>query len=166
MATDRHVYVDPKKVRAEVEGKGTSVVCATCTHYWKARDRGIPGTSCLGVPGCGSPMAGDVFHDYDGPLPETHLESHCFICNHPSDYALLVVGKKRMIGVCETHLDLVVSREPLGPLELIAELPDKVLIKHENFLISLGDMRRKPRKKTFRDVFLEIEKELSGGEGV
>jgi len=107
-------------------------------------------------------MAGDTFHDYDGPLADSHMEAHCFVCNHPSDYALLVEGKPRQVGVCEKHLDLVVSREPLGPLALVAQLPDKVLVRRDDLLISLRDLRNKPRKKTFRDVFMEVERELYG----
>ena len=161
----RALRLDPVALRIEIEGKGASVVCATCHHYWDAREKGVPGTGCTSRSGCGSPMAGDTFYDYDGPLTREHLAEHCFVCNHPGEYALVVVGRSHRVGVCELHLDLVVSREPLGPLHLIAELPDKVLVKRDDLLISLHDLRNKPRKKRFRDVFMEVEREMSGGLG-
>lgn len=160
MATGRLVHIDPLALHAEVEGKGVSVICGTCQHYWNARERGIPGTGCMGRAGCGSPMAGDAFFDYDGPFTEEHMAQHCFVCNHPSVYGMVVVGKKRIIGVCEAHLDLVVSREVVAPLRVVAEIPDKVVLVRAGMCISLRDFRNKPRKKRFIDFVREAEKEF------
>jgi len=102
--------LDPVKVAIAVES-GLSAVCATCTKYWAARDRGIPGDRCLSNDGCGSPLVGDDFHDYDGPL--TDLKPFCFVCGSASKYGLLAKNKKRVVGVCKTHIDFVRTRQPV-----------------------------------------------------
>ncbi len=96
--------LDPVKVAVAVS-KGLSAICASCTKYWDARDRGVPGDQCLAVKGCGSPLAGDCFHEYAGPLSD--LSKLCFVCGGVPKYGLRVGRLVRVIGVCEKHVKMV-----------------------------------------------------------
>lgn len=81
---------------------GLSVVCATCTKYWRARDAGIPGDRCLSETGCGSPLAGKAFHDYEGPI--RNFEPWCFVCGQPSTHAARHDRSGKLFGLCKEHL--------------------------------------------------------------
>lgn len=84
---------------------GLSIVCATCEKYWQARDIGKPGHECMASEPCGSPIAGDVFHQYVGPI--TQFDEWCFVCGMKSTHALRVKGYVRVIGCCDQHVKLV-----------------------------------------------------------
>lgn len=101
--------IDPLKVQAAVEG-GLSYVCALCERYWEARDKNIPGDKCTSEKGCGSPIAGDVFHDYKGPL--TVFDKYCFACGVPATHGISVSMYVRVIGACEEHIELVKTLKP------------------------------------------------------
>lgn len=103
--------LDPEKVSIAIKS-GLSAVCATCSNYWEARDKGIPGDKCLAVNGCGSPIAGDVFHEYRGPM--THFDKFCFVCAADATHAIRVRGNTRLIGCCSEHVDLVKTLKPKG----------------------------------------------------
>lgn len=103
--------MDAVKIAAAVSG-GLSIVCATCEKYWSARDKGIAGDSCLSVDGCGSPIAGDVFHEYRGPM--TQFDSFCFVCGDRATHAVRVSTHVRVIGVCSEHMQLVKTLKPEG----------------------------------------------------
>ena len=103
--------MDPVKIATAVSG-GLSVVCATCEKYWDARDRAVDGDSCLAVDGCGSPIAGDVFHEYRGPM--TQFDSFCFVCGDRAAHAVRVDTHVRVIGVCSQHVELVKTLKPQG----------------------------------------------------
>lgn len=90
--------IDEKKV-AKAVSKGLSIVCATCSWYWKARDAGIPGDRCAAEKPCGGPLSGLVFPEYDGPI--TQFSGICFVCGNPPDYGVWVNGD--LAGVCDTH---------------------------------------------------------------
>lgn len=101
--------IDPMKVATEV-AVGTSYVCAMCTKYWEGKEiRSLgkrlnivrDGQLCTAQDGCGSPFAGDVFHEYDGPLVE--FESFCFVCGGQSTHGVRVRNLVRVIGVCDKH---------------------------------------------------------------
>lgn len=96
--------IDPTKVAAAVSG-GLSIVCATCENYWEARDRGVSDDACLAKQGCGSPIAGDVFHEYRGPM--TQFDKFCFVCGDRATHALRVKPYVRVIGACDDHVDMV-----------------------------------------------------------
>ena len=102
---------DPTKIATLVDG-GLSVVCATCENFWNARDRGVPDGKCLSKNGCGSPIAGDVFHEYKGPM--TQFDQFCFRCGNQATHALRVDNYVRVIGVCRDHVDMVKSLKPEG----------------------------------------------------
>jgi hypothetical protein len=78
---------------------GVSVYCATCKHYWRglAEER----ESCTAPGPCGSPLAGDTFSHYDGPI--TEAVRFCFVCGKQPSKLLKVGSKPRLIGVCEEH---------------------------------------------------------------
>jgi hypothetical protein len=103
--------MDAVKIAAAVSG-GLSIVCATCEKYWEARDRNVPDDLCLAVDGCGSPIAGDVFHEYRGPM--TQFDSFCFVCGNRATHAVRVDGNVRVIGVCAGHMELVKTLKPEG----------------------------------------------------
>ena len=158
MATDPSGQFNSLAIAAEVGGKRVSVVCVTCKHYWHARDKQIPGTGCLGPRGCGSPMAGDNFHGYDGPVPRERLGDRCFRCGAPASYAMRVLGKAGYIGVCHDDLDFVVRTEPVLPPGVLATLPDRVIVLGYNGRqYSLRELRDLPRKQTFWEFVDEVE---------
>lgn len=101
--------LDLAKVSAAVSG-GLSIVCATCDLYWAARDKNVPDGKCLSKNGCGSPIAGDVFHEYQGPM--TQFDRFCFVCGNSSSHALRVNPYVRVIGVCSEHVDIVKELRP------------------------------------------------------
>jgi hypothetical protein len=88
-----------------------SCVCATCAKYWEARDRGIPEPRCTAKDGCGSPLKGDDFHEYDGPI--TAFERWCFVCGAESKYGVQPKDKSRIIGVCAEHVKWMDSLKPV-----------------------------------------------------
>lgn len=87
---------------------GLSTVCATCTKYHRAKAQGLD--KCLAVDGCGSPIIGDTFHEYDGPI--TDFLRFCFVCGGPAAKGVRVKGHCRAIGVCGQHVDYVVTMAP------------------------------------------------------
>lgn len=103
--------LDPHLVEAAVRS-GLSSVCATCRKYWEGRDKGLPEPQCTAVTKCGSPLAGDDFHEYDGPI--TEFDRWCFVCAEPSKYGIKVKDRKRVIGVCVKHIKLLADLKPIG----------------------------------------------------
>lgn len=103
--------LDPSKIAGAV-ASGLSVVCATCENYWQARERGIPDGKCLARNGCGSPIAGDVFHEYKGPM--TQFDQFCFVCGNKATHAVRVDQYVRVIGICANHVETVKTLKPEG----------------------------------------------------
>lgn len=129
--------LDPVKVAAAVH-RGLSTVCATCEKYWAARDHGLPGDACLAKEGCGSPIAGDVFHEYVGPM--TQFDRFCFVCGNQATHAIRVDVYVRVIGVCSDHIKLVQELKPEGK-----RAPNVVLIsKDGEQRIAEDDKPKKP----------------------
>ena len=96
--------IDATKVHLAVS-RGLSVVCATCEKWHKARDFNVPDGRCLAVDGCGSPIAGDTFHEYRGPM--TRFDQFCFVCGSQATHALRVDNSVRVIGCCADHVSMV-----------------------------------------------------------
>ena len=115
--------MDPTKVAMAVSS-GLSIVCATCEKYWEARDKGIPDDSCLATDGCGSPIAGDVFHEYRGPM--TQFDQFCFRCGDRATHAVRVDNSVRVIGVCSAHVEMIKTLKPEGK-----RAPNVVLISKD-----------------------------------
>jgi len=96
----------------EAAAKGLSIYCASCKLYWRAREQGVLGDQCLCKDKCGSPIAGDDFHEYDGPI--TDYMRFCFVCGAGDPrYGVGVEGKKKIIGVCVNHVRMIEELEPL-----------------------------------------------------
>ena len=103
--------LDAQRVAIAV-ARGLSVVCATCEKYWGARDASIPDDRCLAIDGCGSPIAGDSFHEYRGPM--TRFDQFCFVCGNKSTHAVRVAENIRIVGCCSDHVELVKKLKPKG----------------------------------------------------
>lgn len=115
--------LDPMKIAGAI-GNGLNVVCATCENYWEARDRGVPDDRCLSKDGCGSPIAGDAFHEYKGPMSQ--FDQFCFRCGNKATHAVRVSKHPRVIGVCSHHIDLMKTLKPVGK-----QAPDVVLLSKD-----------------------------------
>lgn len=110
---------DSKRAMAEV-AKGTSFVCAMCTKYWAGKEirtttkklihRIRDDQLCTADRDCGSPLGGDVFTAYDGPL--TDFARFCFVCGNASEFGVRVRNLVRVVGVCETHAKWFPHFEP------------------------------------------------------
>lgn len=88
--------------------EGVSIVCATCSKFHEGRAR--MSDRCTATDGCGSPIVGDTFHEYQGPI--TDFLRFCFVCGRPATKGLRVKGHERIIGVCVHHVDYVVTLVP------------------------------------------------------
>lgn len=82
--------------------QGVSPICATCKRYWEGREKNLPRPTCTTQKPCGSPIAGDTFSQYDGPM--TDFTAWCFMCGHDSDFAVKVREEARVVGVCKGHV--------------------------------------------------------------
>lgn len=107
-----------------------SPICASCSHFWEARQKGAPtcGQECSG------PINGNDFPMYKGPM--TTFETHCFACFRKADFAVRNPGKK-IIGVCKEHLghlDRLVSNAPhlevVGPKGLVTPVEGRYTPKN------------------------------------
>jgi hypothetical protein len=101
--------LDATKISLAVEA-GLSIMCATCTNYWAARDRNIPGHRCTVPKGlCGSPLAGMDFPLYEGPI--TNSSEWCFVCgSRPSHLVMTPSGK--VFAICEKHIGMLDTVRP------------------------------------------------------
>jgi hypothetical protein len=102
--------LDQNKI-ALAMASGLSAICATCTKYWEAQERGSP--SCGTKTGCGSPLVGDDFHEYDGPMKGS-LHLWCFVCGEKSRFGIRVKGKLNVVGACEKHISYIHKLEAVG----------------------------------------------------
>ena len=98
--------LDPVKI-AQAVASGLSIVCSTCQNYWNAADRGA--SSCQ-ERSCGSPISGDVFHKYSGPMSQ--FDRFCFVCGNQATNAIRVGSLVRVIGCCHEHVKLVQTLKP------------------------------------------------------
>lgn len=103
--------LNPVKVALAVQS-GLSTVCATCTKYWEGRERGLPGDSCTAKTPCGSPLAGDDFHEYAGPM--SNFSEFCFVCGDEVAALLEKRGSSRLFGVCARHKALLPTLTPVN----------------------------------------------------
>ena len=99
--------------------QGVSIVCATCDHFWEGVGRNLG--RCTAPGPCGSPIAGDVFTHYQGPI--TDFTRYCFVCGEQPAKVLKVENLIRLIGVCEKHRsylrDLVPASSLVRPIEVL-----------------------------------------------
>jgi hypothetical protein len=140
--------VDLVKISQAIRG-GLSAVCATCECYWNARARNVPGSRCSAVDGCGSPLRGDDFHEYVGPI--TDLARWCFVCGSDARFAVRAPGKRRKIGVCTDHVVVLSDLRPVDRADL--EVKAELCTGSRDVL----DRIPAPRKKTLAQAIYEVE---------
>lgn len=137
---------------------GLSVVCSTCTKYWRARDAGIPGDRCLSETDCGSPLAGKAFHDYEGPI--CNFEAWCFVCGQPSTHAARHDRSGKMFGLCKEHVAYLrdLGRKTADGLRGYGPSNPGVVATGGKLLSVDALLGR--RKKTLLETIMETETEL------
>jgi len=94
------INLDLDKARLAV-ADGVVIVCATCTHYWEAKDANNP--QCKHAQACGGPFIGRFYPHYEGPFPASAHGSFCFICGNDQVRGRLVRRDRPMeqgVGVC------------------------------------------------------------------
>lgn len=96
------------KIRVAL-ASGLSMVCSTCMKYEAGQALGLD--RCTAREGCGSPIAGDTFHEYDGPI--TDFARFCFVCGEKPTKAIRVDGHVRVIGACTAHAEYVGKLTPV-----------------------------------------------------
>lgn len=151
--------LNPAKVGLAVQS-GVSIVCATCQRYWEGRDKNLPGSRCTSATACGSPLAGDDFHAYVGPI--TDFTRWCFMCGTDAHFAVRKPGSQRLFGVCGQHAKYLHEMRPvqaLAPQE--QQAADSLLVR-----TAQGSERRPlqlfgMRKKNLREVIWDTEEEWS-----
>lgn len=129
--------IDPAKIALAMKS-GLSFVCSTCSKYWENQNTGIGNERCS-ARNCGSPIAGDVFSEYSGPV--TAFDRFCFVCGSDATHGLKVHGSVRVIGCCSKHVDLV---KRLRPSQLP---PVNVLMVSDDGTSSSEDKARKSTSK-------------------
>lgn len=136
---------------------GVSAVCATCDRYWEGKRLCLP--KCTALSACGSPLAGDTFTHYQGPLTPEAFIAFCFVCGAASLSVIRVGSKARRIGVCDDHVRLLrthaVQQEAalLSPLELSfgngwSTLDQLYGPRRKSFLESVAEVERSEKKIT------------------
>ena len=149
--------LDPHLVEAAVKS-GLSTVCATCRRYWEGRERGLPEPRCTSRSGCGSPLAGGDFHEYDGPISE--FDRWCFVCAGEAKYGVRARDKRRLFGVCETHVRMLHDLKPVN-----AAVADPVLRSAAGAEMRPADLLSGPRK-SLAAAIADAEKEFEAkGQG-
>lgn len=119
--------------------QGLNVICATCEHYWDAKDRGAE----LCGKSCGGPVAGKAFPAYKGPIRD--MSAQCFVCGEGTVF--LVRHPARRFGVCSRHERMVRSW-------------------CDKFLIQFDQVEALPfKKKTLREAIAEVENHYAEKEG-
>lgn len=145
--------MDPVRVAREVRN-GLSPVCATCSMYWEARDKGVPDNQCLkaaqGVR-CGSPLIGDSFSGYEGPMGGD-LERWCFICAEKADFGIRAIGKQRFVGICRDHLGKLRDIRPVGTVNGFPKLEVRIRGSDVDY-----DRVVAPSRPRLIDVILDFE---------
>lgn len=145
--------LDPYLVEAAVRS-GLSAVCATCRRYWEGRERGLPEPRCTSKTGCGSPLAGGDFHEYDGPLVE--FDRWCFVCSADARYGVRARDKRRVFGVCEKHVRLLHDLKPTNSV-----VADPVLKSDGRELLAADLLPA--RRKSLASAIAEAEKDFEKG---
>lgn len=148
---------DAVKIALAVQG-GLSPVCATCTKFWDARERNVPDGKCLAVDGCGGPLSGDDFHEYDGPI--TDFTRWCFMCGADSKFAIQADGRVRQIGICENHVRTLAELRPMSK----PGLHPKYVVKSNNGTLTIREIVA-PEKKSLFKAIQEVEDHYTKKDG-
>ena len=138
----------------EAMARRVSCICATCERYWEARDRGIPNDQCMSAGECGSPIAGDSFSQYKGPM--TQFDRWCFVCAAEAEFGVKPIDHSRVVGVCRDHIRLIDDLVPVG----VDSSNRVVSVQSPKGVVLLKDI---PKKKTLGEVIRETEKTWAEG---
>lgn len=91
--------------------KGWGIFCATCPHLYKGIELSLDG--CVKV-GCGGPIRGLDFPDYDGVIPRASFGDICLVCGRPESSTLVFVKGKHTFSLCDEHkrsLDVITNSD-------------------------------------------------------
>ena len=128
------IFIPSKERIQETMISGVCFICATCTNWYKGKDKGLKdslGDPVCGFDKCAGPVFGGDFKDYDGPLKE-YKAKFCYLCGRQATH--LVSAKKSnamKIGLCSDHakeVERFTARNGPGHTVIIAEHradPDK-----------------------------------------
>lgn len=136
-------------------GRGVALTCATCTRYWKGRERGLPDDRCVTEEPCVGPFAGGSFPHYDGMLAD--FARWCLRCGGSATAAVRVAGQERAFGLCEIHLR---EAHHLAPAE--GETHHLLEILRPTGLVSVESMVRAPRpfnRRSVAELLADFERE-------
>lgn len=159
MATGQPVSIDMTLMILEMETRGVPLACASCTNYWDGKLLGLPGCR---IPGeCGSPLVGDVFGQYNGPLTDDHLRDACYHCGGEGCVSIRVTGKRRLLNLCMEHFDTFLRMCPVGLKgEALAAWKQReqriVLTFPGGRVMSVAEYRKLPRKKSVVEQIAEL----------
>ncbi len=98
----------PENKISLLKTSGLSMVCSTCSKYAKGVELGLD--RCTAKDGCGSPIIGDTFHEYEGPI--TDFVRYCFVCGEKPTKAIRVKGHVRVLAACDVHVEYVAQLAP------------------------------------------------------
>jgi len=79
---------------------------------------------------CGGPRKRMAFHSYKGPLTETWMATHCFVCGNAADGGTIrcedprlprITNHRRDLGVCRRHTSTLIQE--LRPGETVITNP-------------------------------------------
>jgi len=147
------MQLDAVKISQAVEKHKIAIICATCTKYWQARDRGLPEPQCLSISNCASPIGGGNFHEYEGPIPDFKI--WCFVCGGFCTKFIFVKGKERIFGICDTHLEEAKGLAPVN-IDDPADL-ERYYIDTDGKVKPLNVCAQPFKKQSFKDFFNEVE---------
>lgn len=103
--------MDAVKVGLAVQS-GVSVVCATCQRYWEGRERGLPGAQCTARRPCGSPLSGNTFGEYRGPIRD--FTRWCFVCGATAAFGVRL--DRKTFGMCHEHIEMLKTTRPVNSM--------------------------------------------------
>lgn len=127
-----------------------SIICQTCSKWSQAQARGLD--KCLAQDGCGSPIVGDTFHEYEGPI--TDFLRFCFVCGADAKKGVAVKGHRRRIGVCLEHVPFVVGMAPKEQRRL--PVLQRTLISDSGEVPAESIIPKKP-EKTLGNMMKQLE---------
>jgi hypothetical protein len=140
---------------ASAMASGVAMVCSTCTRFWEGKERGLE--QCTAVDGCGSPIIGDTFHEYDGPI--TDFLRFCFVCGGAATKGIRVRDRRRVIGVCAGHADYVVTMAakpvPLALHRPVLSAEGRVILSKDG--IALAEHKKTEAPKTLANALAQID---------
>ncbi len=69
--------------------------------------------------GCGSPLKGDDFHEYSGPIDD--FGRWCFVCGEDATHGVRVKGRVRSVGMCTNHLKYLTELRSVDAIDVAVQ---------------------------------------------